>query len=173
MSNAIVTVILSALLLAGVGTLAEGSFTAVGRVTDAWQQMQERTGEYNRTGLSAVGTSGTGPQLNVTLENTGSEPLRDYAQWDVLVLYYESNGTYHITYLEYEPTGLPVGNNQWAVEGIYVDAGVSTPEVFSPNIHDPSEFLVVRLKTNPNYDASANNLVVVSTPNGVVTSTGF
>ena len=171
MSNAIVTVIMTALLLAGVSILAQGSFTAVGNVSDSWKQMETRSAALSRTDLGVVSTSYATPTLDVTVKNTGGEALRDFGQWDVVVQYYETDGTYHTTYLPYT-TGT-VDTNEWQKVGIYLDASASTAEAYQPDIFDPTEELVLRLSVTPVADESANNLVVIGTPNGVTVSEPF
>lgn len=172
MSNAIVTVIMTALMLAGVSILAEGSFSAVDHVSEAWKGMEARSAVITGTDLSIIGVSYATPTLDVTLANTGEETLGDFAKWDVLVRYYETNGTLHDTYLNYTSAS-PADDNQWQKYGIYLDASTNTPETFQPGLLNPSEQLVLRLKLAPAADSNANNVVIVGTPNGITVSKPF
>lgn len=172
MSNAIVTVIMTALMLAGVSILAQGSFTAVGNISDSWKEMEARAAVLSRTDITLIGTAYAAPTLDVTLTNSGGEALRDFAKWDVVVQYYETDGTYHTTYLPYT-TVTPVSGNEWTKVAIYVDASSLTLEAHQPEILDPSEEIVLRLSMTPVADETANNLVVIGTPNGVTVSGPF
>ena len=58
-------------------------------------------------------------------------------------------------------------DNEWTVEGIYLDAGTSEPEVFDPGIFNPDEEIVLRMQINPAIEPGAANLVTVVTENGV------
>ena len=172
MSNAIVTIIMTALMLAGVSILAQGSFTAVDNVSESWKGMEARSAEITRTDLSILDMAYATPTLDVTLANTGDETLRDFAKWDVFVRYYETDGTLHDTYLDYTAAS-PVDDNEWQKYGIYLDASAGTPESFQPGLLNPSEELVLRLKVAPDADSSKNNVVVVGTPNGITVSKPF
>ena len=172
MSNAIVTIIMTALMLAGVSILAQGSFAAVDNVSESWKGMEARSAEIARTDLSIVGVSYATPTLDVTLSNSGGETLRDFAKWDVFVRYYETNGTLHDTYLAYSSAS-PTDDNEWQKYGIYLDASAGTAESFQPGLFDPAEEMVLRLRLDPVVDSGANNVVVIGTPNGVTASEPF
>jgi hypothetical protein len=172
MSNALVTIIMTALLLAGISVLAQGSFAAVDDVSESWKAMEARTAEAARTDLAIVGVSYATPTLDVMLANTGGETLRDFEMWDVFVRYYETDGTLHDTYLDHTMAS-PPDDNEWQRYGIYLDASAGTPESFQPGLLDPSEELVVRLRLSPDADSGANNVVVIGTPNGVTISQPF
>ena len=172
MSTAIVTVMMTALLLAGVAVLAQGSFTALAQITDAWTELEDRTSTRVRTGLDAVSTSYATPSVDVTMLNSGEVALRDFAKWDVVVQYYETDGTYRSTWLPYT-TATPVGDNSWGVVGLYHDAAASKPETYQPNILDPGEHLVISIVVNPAADSTANNQVVIGTPNAATLHGAF
>ena len=172
MSNAIVTVIMATILLVGVSLFAQSSFRAVTEVSDAWKGLEDRSSVMAHTRIESVGTSYTAPNVDVTVENTGEESVSSYAKWDVMVQYYEVDGTFRSTWVPYTTATVP-GDNQWTVTGLRLNAATTTPEVFQPNILDPTEALVLRVKLAPSADAAANNLVIVSTPNGVSLSAPF
>jgi hypothetical protein len=172
MSNAIVTVIMTALMLAGVSILAQGSFTAVSDLSESWKDMEGRSSALSRTDISALTVSYATPTLDVTLVNTGGEALRDFGKWDVVAQYYETDGTYQTTYLTFT-TATTTGDNEWRMEGIYLDASANTAEAHQPQILDPGEELVISLSMTPTADTSANNVIVIGTPNGVTVSKPF
>jgi hypothetical protein len=172
MSNAIVTVIMTALMLAGVSILAQGSFTAVGNLSESWKDMEGRSSALSRTNVGILDTTYATPTLDVTLANTGGEALRDFGKWDVVAQYYETDGTYQTTYLTFTTATTP-GDNEWNKVGIYLDASASTAEAHQPQILDPGEELVIRLSMTPTADTAANNVIVIGTPNGVTVSEPF
>lgn len=172
MSNAIVMVIMTALMLAGVSILAQGSFTAVGSVSDSWKDMESRSSALSRTDIGIVDVSYATPTLDVTIANTGGESLREFGKWDVVAQYYETDGTYNTTYLTFT-TATSVGDNEWNKVGIYLDASAGASEAYQPQILDPGEELVISLNMTPVADTAANNVVLIGTPNGVTVSEPF
>jgi len=78
---------------------------------------------------------------------------------------------YHIERLTY--TDGTLSNNEWTVEGIYLDAGTSDPEVFDSGIFNPDEEIVIQMKVDPAVGTGTTNLATISTPNGVSTSAVF
>lgn len=172
MGNAITTLLMVGVMLVAVATLSQGTFSSMATLADSWREMEVRTGEISRTALAVVSTTNTPPTATVTLSNSGQTSLRDFAAWDVAMDYYETDGTYHQVWLQYLATH-PPGNNQWALEGIYSDAGTSAAEVFQPGILDPGEEMVITIQLSPAARTTGLNLVVVGTPNGVSVSTTF
>lgn len=149
--------------------MAQSSFRSMDVLSDAWTQMEVRSGDIARTEIEIVSHShGTG-RVDVTIRNTGKILLRDFEQWDVIMQYYESNGTYHQVWLPYTAS-YPPGNNQWAVKGIYIDANGTSSEVFQPDILDPTEYVVIRIIVSPAYKNDGQNRVTIGTPNGVTVS---
>ena len=172
MSIAIVTVMMTALLLGGVAVFAQGSFAALTKMTDAWNEMEDRTSTMVRTGLEAVATSYATPTIDVTMLNSGEIALRDFAKWDVVVQYYETDGTYRSVWVPYV-SGTSPGDGQWAITGIYLDAATLKAESTQPGILDPSEELILRVSVTPAADSTANNRVIISTANGITMSAPF
>ncbi len=172
MATAIVTLISVAFLVIGVGTLAQGSFKSVTLMTDAWSSLEDTSGEISHTKIEVLSTAHSAPTVDVTVKNSGLEPLRDFASWDLLVQYYNSVGTYYAKSLTYTTAAAP-GNDEWTVTGIYLDASASVAEVFQPSVLDPEEEAVIRLKLSPAARTSPQNLLVIGTPNGVSVSTMY
>ncbi|MBF8266818.1 MAG: hypothetical protein HW388_326 [Dehalococcoidia bacterium] len=171
MANAVVALLLVAFTLFGVTLMAQGSFVAMNQVSDGWKQMEERSVERAHTEMEVLDTGGTPFLEEVTLRNSGSTPLRDFEKWDVIVQYYQSDGTYHQRWLSYTEAS-PPGDNQWTIAGIYVDAGASQAEIFQPGILDSAEEMVIQLKLSPAARSSGNQ-VIIGTPNGISVVTSF
>ncbi len=171
MSNAIVALISVALILSSVALTAQGSFRSIAVLSDAWQQMEVRTKEMSRTNIEVINAQMTGAQVDVTIKNSGQTVLRDFSNWDVVMQYYDGSGNYYEKWIPYTSNPVP-GNDRWTVEGIYVIAS-TTPEVFQPNMFDPSEEMVIRVILSPAPSASSTKMVVIGTPNGVSASSNF
>lgn len=172
MANLIVTLMSIAVILSGVSLTAQGSFKSMANLSDDWKQMEVRSGDIARTGLEVINTYESSPYAYITIRNSGQTSLANFEAWDVVVQYYDSSNNYHQLWLPYT-TSLPPGNNQWTVAGIYVDASRGIPEVFQPNMFDPGEQMIIRIRLSPAAKQSAHNLVVIGTPNGVTASTMF
>jgi hypothetical protein len=172
METIIVSTICIVLVVFGGMTMAQGFFSSVDSSTLGWDTMETRDEAIMRTELSVVSTTmPTASRLEITLRNDGQTKLRDFADWDIIVQYYDDGGIYYVKWLPYT-SGTP-GNNQWTVEGIYQDAGSATAEAFESGILNPGEELVIRAELNPAVGASTTNLVVTSTSNGISATTTF
>jgi hypothetical protein len=171
-SNVITALITIAVILVGVAALAQSGFTSADLITEQWRETEERYGQRTRTDLQIIDTVLSGPLVDVTVKNIGTTTLRAFEDWDVVVEYQEGSGTLRQRWLPYS-SSYPPGEDEWAVEGIYLDAGASDPEVFQPGILDPSEEAVIRINLSSSPTASATHKVSVGTYNGVSTSSTF
>lgn len=171
METVIVSVVCIALILFGAVSLAHSALLAADTVGTSWREMESSAGERARTELSLLDTSSEeqGAVLEVTLENEGSTRLSGFPGWDVVIQYYDSDGDYHIQWLPYSAS--EPGANQWTVSGIFMEAP-KTPEIFEPGILNPGEEVVIRARVSPPVEEQ-ETMMVVSTPNGVVTSITF
>jgi hypothetical protein len=98
--------------------------------------------------------------------------LAQFPDWDVLVQYYDAINGYHIQRLVYTENSDP-GDNEWTVNTIYSDQGMTQEELFEPGILNPGEVALLRLKLSPQPGNGTTNLVSISTFNGVDTSAQF
>ncbi len=172
MSNVIATVMMIALILATVSFLAQGSFTAMAQLSDAWTGSEERRIVDARTSITSNGVSYSTPSVDVTVQNDGDEALRGFSKWDVVVQYYETDGTFHSKWLPHTAAATP-GDDQWTVTGIYLDAGTLKAEATQPGILDPQEELILRTTVTPAADSTANNRIVIGTASGITLSAPF
>jgi len=172
MANAIVTLILVGVILAGAAMLAQGSFTSMNTLSASWKEMEVRSGEIARTRLEVSSVSESSPYAYLVLYNSGQTAILDFEAWDVVAEWYDSSIILHQGYLDYT-TSNPPGNNQWTVTGIYTDSGASNPEVYQPGILNPDEYVMIRVKFSPAQRGSSQTQVIVGTPNGVTVSRTF
>lgn len=175
MSNAIVTLMTTAVVLTAVLALTQSAFKSASMLSESWVQMEERSATISRTEIQVVEVvTDTPPWVDITIENSGQVSIRDFEAWDVIVQYYATDTAFHQLWLSPSTDAAPPpGDNQWAVVGLYLDASASIPEAFQPNILDPAEEMIIRIKLAPGADGNSNNQAVISTPNGISVSTPF
>jgi len=167
-----VSIVCIALMVMGGMTMVNGFLSSVDSTTLGLEEISQRDDDILRTSTSTlVADQSSADVLEVTLRNSGQTKLTEFCGWDVIVQYYDSGGGYHVKWLPYT-TGAP-GNNEWTTEGIYLDAGTETAEVFEPGILNPAEEMVILARLNPSVGQGTTNLVIISTPNGITASIMF
>lgn len=172
MDTIVVSIVCIALVIFGGMTMAQGFFASVDSSTLGWDTMEARDENIMRTELAVVSTTmSTASRLEVTLKNDGQTKLNDFADWDVIVQYYNDGGEYYVKWLPY--TSGTLSGNQWTVKGIYQDAGSATVEAFETGILNPGEEMVVWAELSPAVGTGTTNLVVTSTKNGISATTTF
>jgi archaellum component FlaF (FlaF/FlaG flagellin family) len=172
MSNAIVALVVIALMIIAALTWSQAAFSSFDSVSQSLKQMAQTTQEVNRTNISIIDAQEQGTNVEVAVHNSGEIRLTQFADWDVLVQYYDATDNYHIRRLAYTENSDP-GDNEWAVATIYSDQGMTQEEVFEPGILNPGEVALLRLKLSPQPGNGTTNLVSISTFNGVNTSAQF
>ena len=171
METAIVSLICIALVVFGGMTMSQGFLSSVDSTTAGMEATGQRNEEIMRTELSMVeASSDKDGNLIVVLSNSGQTKLADFNKWDVIVQYTADDG-YYVKWLPYT-SGTPA-ENEWAVEGIYIDESEGTGEVFEPNILNPGEEVRIEGLLRPEAAKDTFLQVVVSTPNGITVSTSF
>jgi hypothetical protein len=169
METAIVSLICIALIVFGGMTMSQGFLTSVDASTAGLEEVGHRDELAMRTGLSAVSTSmPSSNTLEVTLENSGQIKLAEFDKWDIIVQYYDGNGSYHTRWIPY--TEGTLGDNEWEVAWIRLDGGA---EIFELDVLNPEEQIMIRAQFNPSVGDGTTNMVVVSTPGGITASTYF
>lgn len=172
METAFVSIICVALLVIGGMTMSQGFLSSVDATTKNIQALSQRDEQIMRTNImiqSAVQTSSD--SLKVTVKNNGQTKLASFEKWDVIVHSQDASGQMHVTWLPYRGVGLD--NNEWSIQGIYMDSGGLVPEAFEPGIINPDEEVIMVCKLDPPLGENTMNLVSVSTPNGVTVSKVF
>ncbi|MDA1128717.1 MAG: hypothetical protein O2913_08470 [Chloroflexi bacterium] len=172
MVNVIVSLFSVAIVLVGIGFFSQSGFSSIQQLTEAWNKLENRQNERAQTNLQFLSTSSSAGQVDLTLKNTGQEPIRDFDSWDLVVDYFDSAGKRWSLWLPYTATN-PPGADQWTVTGIYMTADTKS-EVFQPNILDPEEEMVIEFALSSTLaGGSASHKVLVGTPNGITASSFF
>ena len=172
MSNAIVALFVIALMIIAALTWSQAAFSSFDSVSQSLKQMAQTTQEVNRTSISILDAQKQGANVEVAVHNSGEVRLAQFTDWDVLVQYYDANDDYYIRRLTYTDNKNPEGN-EWTVDTIYSDQGMTQEELFEPGILNQGEVALLKLKLSPQPGNKTTNLVSISTFNGVNTSAQF
>ncbi len=172
METAIISIICIALMVFGGMTMSHGFMTSVDSSTEGLSEIEQRTETIMRTELTPMSTNvslipGADP-LDIVLKNTGQTKMADFERWDVIIQYYDDSGKYHVEWLPYAPGG--AGIYEWEVGWIRLD-GVA--EKYEPNVLNPGEEIMIRTWLDPSVGPGTTNMVVVTTPSGISSSTYF
>jgi archaellum component FlaF (FlaF/FlaG flagellin family) len=172
MSNAIVALVVIALMLTAALTWSQTAYTSFDSVSQALKQTTQVTQEVSRTNIEVVNAQTQGGFVQVSVLNSGEVHLSQFDKWDVLVQYYDASNGYHISDLTYTENSSP-GDGQWSIVGIYTDQSLGQKEVFEPGILDPGEVMLMRLRITPLPGVGTINFVTVSSANGVAALSQF
>jgi hypothetical protein len=164
--NVLVASIVIFLIVFGVLALSETFIASQDMLRGSWQDMQARLEAQTGTHIQPLEahTASMGTVADLTLHNDGSIPLADFDHWDVIFQYYDAGtpADYRISRLSYARQ--EAGGGEWTVAGIYQDAQQDQPEVYDPDILDPGEDIVQRLRgTSPVGAGTTGEITVVTT----------
>jgi hypothetical protein len=170
METAFVSMICVALMVIGGMTMARGFLSSVDDTSVNMQVVSQRNEEIMRTNISVTAIEqASANRLEVHISNIGQIKLTDFPKWDVIVHHMDDANTHYVTWLPYKSSG--PGNNEWTIAGIYTASG--QPEVFDPGILNPDEVMVIETVIDPDIKTGSENLVVITTPNGITVTKSF
>ncbi len=172
METVIISIMCIALMVFGGMTMSQGFMTSVDTSTMGVSEIGQRTETIMRTELTPISAGltsipGTDP-LDIVLENTGQTKIADFDKWDVIVQYWDTTGVYHVEWLRYVESD--AGTYEWEVYWIRLDG---QPETFEPDVLNPGEQIMIRTFLSPIVGVGTTNMVVISTPSGVTSTTYF
>ncbi|MFC2001119.1 hypothetical protein ACFLUZ_01280 [Chloroflexota bacterium] len=160
------------LVVFGGMTMSQGFMSSVDSAALSVEEITVARGEIMRTELSLLSARQLGvDSVEVTLSNSGQMKLASFSKWDVIVHYYDADGTYYTKWLPY--TEETLDNDEWQKLGIYLDAGAETPEVFEPGILNHGEEMKIEAKLSPPPKNGATVDAIIATPNGIQDSISF
>ena len=156
METAIPAIIIIALLLLTSVTLAEQVLSSHEDAAESWLEMEERQLDRSRTQISILDAyAPSDTQVDVTVRNDGQEKLADFERWDVILR--------ADSFAEWYPYTTTLSTSDtWTA---------SISEVVEPSILNPGEQMTVRIELSEG--VGSDNLVVVTTPNGLSASHVF
>ncbi len=171
MENALVSIILIAIIVFAILTMAYASLGAQEDVLYAWMAFETATEERVNTRLTWVNGASNGDNIDVVLRNEGAVKLADFDRWDVVLQYYSPAGDYYVKWLRYVP-GTPT-TDEWTVKGIYIDYDNLIAESYEPNVLNPGEEVVLWLAISPPTTQTSTKMVIITVPNGVTLQRTF
>ena len=151
MEQALVALILIAIMISGSLTLVSSTITPIDDIAGSWKQMSTKTNEIQRTDIAIIDATVpeeySGAMVELTVRNEGKVSLCDYSSWDMIVQYYSDNTTRSVAWLPYT---ISLEDNKWTVppypNGIYHNG---SPEIYEPNILNPGEDMTVQIQLDP------------------------
>lgn len=167
METAIVSLICIGVILSGGLIMAQSAIISADKLFDDWKILEKREMDRVNTIISATGVVDKGAGgFEINVRNTGQRVIGNFADWDVIVMYYDAPGNYVIERLTYSTNPSP-GNDEWSVYAIQWN-GVA--EVYQKNLLDPLEDLKLQIKPIPPVGNGKTIFTRISTNNGVTTS---
>jgi hypothetical protein len=176
MSHLVVGLLTVAILLGAAAALAQSSLGPQARLADSCRDMKERTGDIARTAFvttTSVSISGGGANTQVRLVNEGQTRLRDYPDWDVILIYdviltdqllgHPPRIAQRLTFAGIDTSP---GVNQWDIT-IYRAATGTQAELIEPGIVNFGEGFRIRTQVSPRIDDTGNNTMTIGVANGV------
>lgn len=170
MAHALVTLILTAVVLSGVLSLSGAAVASVDTLAQSAKDSGKRVTERNRTAIdcTSANTTQDGNELLVSVQNKGQLPVGDFEHWDLIVEYTDNRSAGHARWLAYVPAA--PGDNEWTVDSIEFDGQA---EVIEPGILNAGEVANLRACLKPTIGHDTINLATVATQNGIVSQIVF
>ena len=152
METAIPALVIIALLLLTSVTFAEEILSSHEIAAESWLEMEERQLDRSRTAISILGVTPSDTAAVIAVGNEGQTKLADFEQWDVILQADSTAGWY--------PYTTTLTSNTWTR---------SISDILEPGILNPGEEMLITLEAS----IGADNLVILTTPNGVSASQVF
>ena len=163
-----ITYLLTGVLIAMVVFTLGGDMLSTFRdFTDSWTSLQSRSeqrADTKITGPINLSVSATST-IQITIVNKGNVALGQFSDWDVIFEIQQAPGL-GIAYLKHTSNASP-GANQWSVQGIYLNASSTTPEIVDPGVLNPGEEMIVLANPSPSVIPNTHDRATFVTPNGV------
>jgi|GEM_PF-971313 len=175
MDSVIAAVVIFFLLIFGVLTFSNTTFSAHEVTVEAWQDMAERAESQLRTSLAIADayTANLGGDVYLMIENTGSLSLSEFQAWDVISQYYANPQPYDYAMSWFDYGTGELLNGMWTVTGIYLDAAALHEEAYEPGILNPGEYARLHIRIDPGAGEQTPLFVQVSTLTGIGNSRTF
>jgi len=151
-------------------TLAGGMIATQDTLRAAWKDAESRWEMATNTAISSVSVpltkqiTNSGVQARISFRNVGSTKIADFAHWNVITEYYNTQGHYQIESLRYVK-GVPL-QNEWSVEKIYIDSQKKIAEQIEPGVFDPGEEIVLVAQLSQPVGAGLQFTATAITPAG-------
>ena len=165
MGTAAIAVMAFAIVLAAaftaLGDMVGLTVTSADSLRESWREAEHAVD----SSVIPLSASVSGTDVDVVVANRGrlkyAEP--DLDKWEVVVRYEDAGGTPHIEYMNYADA---LATGSWTVQQIYLDEPTATVEVIEPDILNPNEEMVIRMRLSNTPGSASLNLVTISPPEG-------
>jgi len=171
METVLTALLVLALILYSLMAVSTAWITSQRALVDGWGAMQQRAAERAITRIDVTAVTVSGPAVTVVVRNDGENRLTDFADWDLILQYYDLSDQYRVVRLDYS-AGSPAGEG-WTVGSIYRDADCALPEAYDRDVLNPGEYLALDAALATSHDPQAVHLVVAGTASGVTSSRQF
>ncbi len=174
MGNALISVIALAIMIAGVfavlNSLFESNSTTSRALVDEGIALSEVVQARIAATRALVSGDDVGTNVDITISNTGNVDYGDFDEWNITVEYRSESSGLEVKRLSFSDV---TSDNRWMLRAIYEDADSALQEVVDPNVLNPREEMVVRLRLNPAVQEETKGRVVVTPPVGEPTTIFF
>ena len=133
----------------------------ISSMSDSSVQMTEFENKRIKTeiNIDSISTSGTNPEFNFDVTNTGLEKLWEFEKFDIIITY-DSSGTTYTEVMTFS-SSCPPTNGEWCVDSFSND-------VIDPEILNTGETMTISTEVSNSLESSSDLIVVISTQNGIV-----
>jgi hypothetical protein len=165
METALVSLFTVIMLVVTMMTMVMTTLGSVNMISEAFQTMEKKAVGIQLTAIDSNFREFQGDTIALDVANIGQTNLADYASWNVLVQL-ENGNTVALNFVD--SPALP-GDNEWTVNSIRMANG--QPEIFDPDILNPSEEMTVLLVLMPALGSLESARITLATPNGITSQT--
>ncbi|MCA9912764.1 MAG: hypothetical protein KC496_05430 [Anaerolineae bacterium] len=142
MENVLSGIIVLFLILFAVFTLSGDQLAMQLSLAESYQEMQLHLQTQLNTRVAPLHLEFIADGAHMILENTGTEDIVYFDQWDVIVQFMDDAELpeMHLDWFTQSDTA-----PGWELEGLYLDYQAGQPEVYEPGIWNPGEEAVILL----------------------------
>lgn len=126
-------------------------------------------GSLTVVGAVAVNDAGA-TNVDITILNEGGLSYSQFKDWSVNVSYTNGSGNTILSSLPYAET---LADGTWSIQGLYLDAERSSPELIEPSVVNPGEYLVLRIRLGDGTLSGTLGWAVVTPEDGISASVFF
>ena len=174
MATAVTSVLSFALMIAVIISVLSGALKLTSDSAETQSATQRAAAEAALGLLSiidAVVTHDAGAtNVDITILNEGELSYSQFKDWNVNINYTNGSGDMVLTSLYYAET---LADGTWSVEGLYMDAERSSPELIEPSVVNPGEYLVLRVRLGDGALSGTRGWAVVTPEDGISASVFF
>jgi hypothetical protein len=160
----IIGIVALGVIISGLTAFAQVAINEFGDSSQAVRLAAQSIGNSARTRLASLPAceQALGSSISFGVENTGTEPLHSFAEWDMIGFYNTSAGE-QVSRLSYTPSTTPAAG-EWTVTQI--EAASGSEEVIGRGVVNSGERIQITAVFASDVWASSGNKLKLSTPTG-------